>query len=624
MAKPEDDRKKGPSPVAKLAIWVLMGLLLVGLAGFGIENFAGRVATIGQVGDRDITTTDYINALRDEQNALSAQFGQAIGFAQLKALGFDRQVQQQLILRAALDNEAGRKGISAGDAVVANEVRAIPAFRGLDGQFDRTAYAETVAQQGLTEADFETRVREEIARGLLQGAVVGGFAAPAPMVDTLAAWVGERRGFSLLALTAADLAAPLPAPTDADLDAYYQANIAAFTAPEAKRIAYAVLLPETLAPDMALDDTALRALYDARINDFVQPERRLVERLVYPDDMQAQSAKARLDAGEVTFDALVAERGLTMNDVDMGDVVPADLGAAGDAVFALTEPAVVGPLPSEFGPALFRMNAILSAQETTFEQAREELAGEAQMDAARREIAGRTEDIDNALAAGATLQDLAAEQGMTFGSVDYASGVQTDDAIVAYEAFRAAADQLADGDFPEAILLDDGGVVAMELTEVVPPTPIPFATARADVLAAWTADQLRTALAAQAVEVKAGIEGGAAIGTFGIVDVTTEIAREGFIEGTPPAVVAAAFQMAEGEVRVIEEGTFVGVLQLDRVLAAATDTPDAVAIRDALSAQIDQAIAQDAFGAYQQALLAEAGVNLNQGAIDAVHAQFPQ
>jgi peptidyl-prolyl cis-trans isomerase D len=624
MAKDEGEGRKGPNPLTRTAVWVLMGLLLVGLAGFGIENFGGRVATIGQVGDRDIGTTDYARALQQEQNALAAQIGEAVTFGQLQALGLDARVRQGLVLRAALDNEAERMGLSVGDATVANEVRAIPAFQGLDGQFDRVAYAEVVAREGLTEAEFETRVREDVARSLLQGAIVGGFEAPAAMAGTLYAWVGERRGFSLLRLTEADLAAPLAAGSDADLQAFHAANIARFTAPEKKRIAYAVLLPETLAPGMALDETALRAAYDARIDTFVQPERRLVERLVYPDDSQAAAARARLDAGEVTFDALVAERGLTMTDVDMGDVTPADLGEAGPEVFALAAPGVVGPLPSEFGPALFRMNAVLAAQEVTFDEARADLAAEAQSDAARREIAGRVEAINDALAGGAALADLATEQGMTVGTLDYVPGGPNADPLAGYLAFQNAADALAEGDFPEALLLDDGGVAVLELTEIVPPTPIPFEAARADVEAAWRADALRAALAARGIEMKAAVEGGAAIGSLGIVEVTTEIARQGFIEGTPAQVVEAAFQMDEGQVRLIEAGDFVGLLRLDRIIPAEEGTEDATALREALAVQIEQAIAQDAFAAYQAALSAEAGITLNQQAIDAVHATFPQ
>ena len=123
-----------------------------------------------------------------------------------------------------------------------------------------------------------------------------------------------------------------------------------------------------IAADQPVDEAAVQDLYTTRLADYVVPEKRLVERLVYPDDAAAAAAKARLDAGE-SFETLVAERGLDLTDIDLGDVTKSELGAAGDAVFALTGPGVAGPLPSDLGPALFRMNAILAAQETTLDEA---------------------------------------------------------------------------------------------------------------------------------------------------------------------------------------------------------------------------------------------------------------
>jgi peptidyl-prolyl cis-trans isomerase D len=194
------------------------------------------------------------------------------------------------------------------------------AFQGTAGTFDRDAYRFTLERNNLTEAQFEQGIREDIARSVLQGAIVGGFLDPKPLTDTLTAYAGERRGFSLLELAAADLPTPVADPTDADLQSFYDANIAQFTRPEAKRITYIALIPETLAPTMEVDEAALKALYDERIDEFMIPEKRLVERLAFPTDADAAAAKARLDAGEITFDALVAERGLKLADIDLGDV----------------------------------------------------------------------------------------------------------------------------------------------------------------------------------------------------------------------------------------------------------------------------------------------------------------
>jgi peptidyl-prolyl cis-trans isomerase D len=527
-------------------------------------------------------------------------------------------VRQRLITAAALDNEAARVGLSVGDARVAQEIMANDAFKGVTGAFDRETYRFTLERNNLTEPAFETRVREDVSRSLLQGAVAGGFTAPAPMVSVLQGWIGETRGFTLLRLTEADLPTPLPDPTEVELRAFHAANPALFTAPEARRITYAALLPEMLADTIQLDETALRAAYDERIAEFVQPERRLVERLVFPTDADAAAAKARLDAGE-PFEVLVEERGLTLADIDLGEQSREDLGAAGDAVFALTEPGVTGPLPSELGPALYRMNGILVAQTIAFEDAREALAAEQMADAARRAIADRVEELDDLLAGGATLEDLASEAGLELATIEYAPG--TDAPIAGYEAFRIAAAAAQDGDFPELIELEDGGLVALRLDGIIPPALKPFDSIAEDVATGWRADALARALSARAIEVKAAVEGGAAPGTFGIVDVTLSITRNGFVEDAPDALLAAVFEMQQGELRVIEGPDFVGLVQLDSIQPAATDTPDALATKAAISSQLQQALAQDAFEMFSAALIAEAGITIDDAAIAAVHAQ---
>jgi peptidyl-prolyl cis-trans isomerase D len=600
-------------------VWVLLAMVVTGLGGYGLTNFGGPTAEIGLVGDRPIDGRDYANALQQEMQAFSAQIGQPVSREQAMALGLDRRVLDRLVALAALDNEAARVGVSVGDAAVADEIMSMDAFKGPGGTFDREAYRFTLSRNNLTEPVFETRIREDMARGILTAAIAGGFPSPVTAGRTLANWAGEERGFTLLRLGEADLPAPLPAPTEQDLTAYYTANEAAFTAPEAKRITYAALLPDMLIDTVQLDEQTLRDAYQARLAEFVQPERRLVERLVFPDDAAAQAAKARLDAGE-PFEALVEERGLTLADVDMGEQSQESLGAAGAEVFALEEPGVVGPLPSDLGPALFRMNGILEAQETPFEEARETLAAEQATDAAAREITSRIETLDDLLAGGATLEELSEERGLELGTIDYVPG--TDAPIAGYEAFRQAADAAKEGDFPELIQLEDGGIVALRLDEVVPPTLRPMDEVRAEVEAGARAEALTKALAARAAEIVAQVQGGTALATFGILDVTQRTTRNGFIEDAPEGLLETVFGMGAGEVRVVEAPGFAGVLRLDNVMPADPDNADVQALQDSINAQIGQQMAQDAFQLFTGALISEAGVSLDNNAISVINAQI--
>jgi peptidyl-prolyl cis-trans isomerase D len=624
MAKTPDDDTKRPKSMAKeAALWVLMVMLVVGLGlGYGITGFSGGVAKVGKVGQVEISVDDYARAFRSQVSSFSQQVGQQLSTQEALAFGLDRQVIQSLIVRAALDNEASRVGLSVGDAVVADELKKIDAFKGISGTFDREAYRFALNRDNQTEAGFESRLRADVSRELMQGVITGGFVAPTTLTDTLYAWAAEKRGFSMLRLAEADLTTPLADPTVDEISAYYTANIAAFTKPEAKRITYAALLPEAIAKDQPVDDAVLRKLYDDRIDEFVVPERRLVERLVYPDQAAADAAIAKADAG-TPFETLVADRGLTLEAIDLGDVTKDDLGDAGDAVFALPEGGISRPLKTDLGPAIFRVSTILAAEETSFDDARDSLALELQTEAARKVIGDKVEAVDDLLAGGGSLEDLVTGAGMKLDTIDHVKGQQGDAVIEGYPAFRAAADAVADGDFPQAIVLEDGGLVALRFDETVPSAPIPLADVRDKVIAAWRAEALAKALSARADEIVTAIKGGAAIGSFGIVDTTPEIARDGTLDGTPSSLLKQVFAMPDGAVQVATGDGFTAVVQLNRILPAATTGPDAEGMRSALETQAAKAIANDAFASFTDALSAEAGISIDQTTIDRILAGQP-
>lgn len=617
----EDATPKRKRRGASVMAWVLMAMIVGGLGGFGVTNFGGNVTTIGSVGERDITVNDYVQGMRQQVSQLSRQFGAQLTMEQARAFGLDGQVLQGLVQRAALDNEADHIGLSAGDAVVASELAGMPSFQGVSGTFDGKAYRDALKNNKLTAAEFESGIRADIARSLLQGSVAGGVVAPQALTDTIFAWAGERRGFTLVRVTEADLAAPLPAPTDTEVQAWYDAHLADYTRPEAKRITYAALIPADVAKTITIDEAEVKAAYDARLSEYVLPEKRLVERLVYGTEAEAAAAKARLDAGE-SFETLVSERKLTLEDVDMGDVSKADLGAAGDAVFALTEPGFVGPLPSSLGPALYRMNAILAAQETSFDEARPKLLEELQLTAAQKVISDKVESIDDLLAGGAALDELARDEGMVLATTDYAPGADDNAPITAQPAFAKAAAALAEGDFPEAIVLDDGGLVAMQLDEVVPPAPRPLDTVKDAVTEAVRADALAKALTARGLEMKTAVEAGAALGAQGIAERTASADRQASVEGAPPSLIEAVFAMTPGELRLIEEPGFTALVRLDDIQPAKSEGEDAKALRESIAVNAARALSTDLFALYTGALTAEAGITLNQAAIDAVNAQL--
>lgn len=603
-------------------VWILLGMLIMGLGGFGVTNFGGNLRSIGSVGDTDISVDGFARALQSEMRAVSAQLNQPVTPAMARDFGIDRVVQARMFASAAVDEQARIMGISVGDAEVRRQIVEAQAFQDPTGKFDRETYKLALRQQGQTEAAFEAELRTDSARMILQGAVVGGVPAQAAIVDRYLGYIGEGRSVTLTQIVPADLPLPASAPTEADLTAWYEANPADFTSPEIRKITYVWVTPQMLEADVQLDDAALRASYEARLSEFQQPERRMVEQLVYPSREEAEAAKAAVESGAKTFASLAQDRGLTLADADLGEVTAADLGAAGDAVFALDEPGIVGPIETDLGPALYAMNAILEAKNVPFEEAQEELAGEARMDRARRIVADNSTTYEDDLAGGETLEDLAKSTDLELGRIDFSQ--ETQDEIAGYEAFRAAAQAVTAEDFPELTELDDGGVFALRLDGIVAPAVRPFDEVRDQVAAAWSANAEQEALLARAAEVVAALDNGGSFAAEGFAATKSyDLTRGMFIEGLPSGVVEAAYTVsAAGKSTVARGEGKVFLVQLDAITPADLTDEAGQQMNASVTEQLTQGLGQDIFEYYARAAQAEAGVTLDSAAVNAVISQM--
>ncbi len=272
---------KQTKSIGTVFVWVLLGLLILGLAGFGVSGLGGNIRSIGAVGDQQIAVNDYARALQEDLRAIEAQTGQRLSFAEAQQYGVDRATLERLVGTAALDHETALAGISIGDENLARELTAIAAFQGPDGKFNRDAYKFALDQAGYSEPEFETRVRADSARGLMQAAIAGGVAMPSAYADAVVAYAGARRVFEHARLTPEDLPTPLPVAAEAELRAWFLERRDQFQEPAKKRITYVWLTPEMLIDTVEVDEASLRAAYDARATEFNRPERRLVERLAF-------------------------------------------------------------------------------------------------------------------------------------------------------------------------------------------------------------------------------------------------------------------------------------------------------------------------------------------------------
>jgi peptidyl-prolyl cis-trans isomerase D len=604
---------------SKTFVWILMGLIMFSLVGFGAVSFSGSNTAVATVGDQEVSVEDYFREMQREQRALQAQTGQLFPMSQLAALGMDRQVLGRLVSIAAIDNEVDQLGISIGDENLLKEIVEIPSFQGINGEFDRESYAYALSNAGLSERDFEDDLRREAARTLVQGAMMVGAEMPTTMRDTITSFIGARRSFSWVQLGNDETAMIALAPTDAELQAYYDTNPEQFILPETKEIAYVLMSPDMLIDQVDIDQKDLLDTFNERSDQYQAPERRLVERLVFADDEAASSAMAQLEADGTTFEALVDDRGLALADVDMGDMTMGALGAAGQDVFSAQVGEVVGPLPSDLGPALYRINGRLEARVTVLADVEAELRDELAMGRARRLIEQQAEEIDDLLAGGATLEEIADETDMELGQISWTA--QSSDSVAAYNGFREVAAAVTAEDFPAVEFLEDGSLFAIRLDTVLPARPQPLQDAMTKALQGWNAQQRQNAITTEAEAILARAQANGDFDEGLTVTSETGLTRTAYIDNTPAEMMTQVFEMEPGELRIVSgEGSTV-VLHLKEILPPGEST-DLTALSDALQTQLNQALSQALFQAFAQDAQSRARPTIDQQAINAVQANF--
>lgn len=613
------------SQISRFFVWIIMALVLVGMIGFGSFNFGGGPSVLGRVGDTEITADDYYLQLTTQLNRFQETTGARLTIAEAEAFGLTQNVLDQVITDAALSDETAKLGLSVGDARLSDQIREITGFTDATGQFDVETYKLALDQSGLSAAQFEEGLRDDVARTILATAVSEGMVIQPVYTNTLYAWARETRSFTWAKLGELELEGEVPAPSEAELTAYYEAHPADFTAPDMKTITYAWLTPEAMLPTLTIEEADLRAAYDARLEEFQTPEQRMAERLVFGSTEEAEAAKARLDEGELTFDALVTERGLTLADVDLGDpVAQSDLtAAAGDAVFGAEVGDIVGPVDSQFGPALFRLNAVIDASEVSFEEAREELKGEFAADTARRAVADLATALDETLAGGATLEELKADYPMiTVETFDWAEG--DSDGLAAYDDFREAARAAEVGDYPAIEMLEDESLFALRVDALVPSRLMALDEVREAATEGWRAEKLVELLTAQAEAQIPALEAGDTLATLGLTEVReSEQPRGAFIAGAPEGFIDAVFK-AEANVWTVTPAPDGAVLwKVDEIHAADPSSEDAAVVKAQFEERMNAAMGADLLDAFAKSIETEAGVEINNAMINAIHADMP-
>ncbi|MGW1422217.1 SurA N-terminal domain-containing protein [Bradyrhizobium manausense] len=618
-------RKASSNWVGKTIMAVVMGVLIISFGIWGIADiFRGfGQSTVAKVGHTEISLNEFRQIYTDRLQQIGRQFGRPLTPEQARAFGVDRQVLQQTIAEAALDENTRRLGLGQSDDQIRQLIMNDPNFKGVDGKFDANRFQAVIRNFGYTEQRYVAEQRKVALRRQITGTIGAGLEPPKTMLDVATRFQNEQRAIEFVRLDTAQ-AGTIDPPSPEALAAYFEDHKVQFRAPEYRKIVFAVISPEEIAKWSDVSDDDAKKLFDQRKDQLGTPEKRQIHQIVFPNVADAQAARERL-AGGLSFEDLGKERGLSATDVDLGLVAKSSLEpAVGDAAFALPAGEISQPIQGRLGVSIVKVDKIEPGAEADYAKFAADVKRQIATERARTKVGELRDKMEDERGAGTSVAEAAQKLGLTAVTIDAVdrSGRAPNGQTVANipqgldvvsQAFNS--DVGVDND-PISF---KGGYVWYDVLAITPSRDRNLDEVRDQVEARWRQDQIAAKLKTKATEMVQKLEQGvkladeaSAVGAK--VETASGFKRDDQPAGVPANIVAAAFRTAKDGVgqAPVTGGTEVIVYRVTDIVEPAVDTAsDAV---KKLKDGIDRALTDEQVASYVTKLETDIGTTINQAA----------
>lgn len=406
-------RSKSGGIIAKVFIALLAGSFAV----WGIEDMVrgGNTDVLAKVGDREIGSYEFSEAFNRQLSVYSRRLGETVTPDRARQLGLDRQILGDLMRDAALDSQAASLGITMPERAVAQRVADSPQFQTTDGSFNPDSFRQLLRQNGFSEEQFFANERQGMTRQVISQPLTTQAVVPNTLVELIWKHRTEQRDATYFDITLADDAKQ---PSDADLKSLYDQNPDAFREPERRTIAIVALTPDAIMSGIEVSEDELKRQYEATRKQLSATETRTVLQIPFDSEADAKAAAQKIKDG-ASFEDIAREQGKTEADISLGTVTRAAIPdpAVAEAAFALADGTVSDPVKSRFSTVLLKATVVGTSAARSMDDMREELTTAVRAAKARDQLLDLHDKYEDARAAGASLEEAAAEIGITVANI---------------------------------------------------------------------------------------------------------------------------------------------------------------------------------------------------------------
>ncbi len=399
----------------KRVVQIVLGIVILPFAFFGIDFYFRGVDVkdqVAMVADQAITSNEYTNALRERQDQLRQMMQGKVNSDLLNGPEIKNQVVEQLIEQRLVIAEATKARVGISDHHLQQLIHDIPAFKDdSTGKFVPERYKRLLDVRGMSIGAFEARFRQDALFSQSRESVAGTHFLPKTITERLAKIRGQQREVSQSIISPAQYLPQVKLEAN-EVKQYYDKNPTAYTLPERARVEYVVLSMETLIKSTTATEEDIQKYYKENVGRYERAEERHARHILISLDAKASvedKAKAKVGAEQLLAQAKQNSAGFAelakKSSQDLGSASEGgDLGffARGnkakpfdDAVFGMKSGEIVGPVETQYGFHIIKLEEIKAAERKSLEEVRAQIAEDVKRNAVGRLYAEKAEQLSN-------------------------------------------------------------------------------------------------------------------------------------------------------------------------------------------------------------------------------------
>jgi peptidyl-prolyl cis-trans isomerase D len=505
--------------------WIMLGAIGVVFVFWGIHFQGGPATYAAKVDGEKIPIQTVQRAWQQQQSQLQQMLRDELPEEMKKAQ--QAAILDQFVRQTLLTQRAGDYGYRVSDAELAQRIFEIPAFH-VDGKFDKDRYSAVLRSNGLTEAQVEADIRDELLiRQLQTGVIDSAFVVPYELQRRYEL-EKQQREVDYALIPASDFAATV-AVTDEQIQKWYDENKTSFLLPETVNLQYIELTRAEVEQGVTASEQDLKDYYE-RIKDRLEsPERRHGRHILITtgegvDDAAAQKkaeelvtqAKGGADFAQLAKDnskdpgsaSQGGDLGWTPRGALTGPFAPIE-----EALYSMTPGEVRGPVKTQFGYHVLKLDEVEAGHRQSFDEARVEVEAEYRKERSQQQFYDRTQKLaDTAFASLTELDSVAKTLNLPLKTVSgftrEGGGELGQDPNVIEAAFSD--DVLERRQNSPLVTVGEDRALVLRVADHKPAEPRPLAEVRPQIEAQLKAQAIREAAAKKGADAVAQLKNGEA------------------------------------------------------------------------------------------------------------------